>query len=526
MKQLYIVILLALALVGSVSAGNCGRWLCGDDTLSQPGEDLNGMTWAQIHDELQTPYVTNLHGWTMAQTPTVSGQTVIWVPWYVYDNDMHVNNLKDTYTQDSYGVNADLDTNTAVTDETSEWWMAAVMNLSYTNITHFNNYLMVCKDDTAGHDTNLTSWICTRDGSSLDENDENSASDATARLATGFFMCALDPDLTTAQRDWCRSRGVNITNAAIAQEFVTSCRDSPIVGAPELCNWRLAGAAQAYGAAALTQNGQQMFIGYHESDIMHFLAAYAATGNETYREYAENETHQFLYVMGYDGSGSLSADFTMPIENLNYYMDCTVEPCTAQSQFDNGGFDDADATRAWETCNNVEFARLVYSDRGLELPWEFKNLTAYCNAWATRVQNLGTLSLGGAQLVSATQACVQITDTATCRDIYDHKQYRALGWASNMVAYKQDKAHYEGLIKGPFAYYDKTNDYYTEGGGSGSPATRGYGIYGQVRNVRSIKAATGYYDFLFKNETFSYTNWATPAVASSSFNACFFAAGP
>jgi hypothetical protein len=495
----------------------CSTSLCGNVTYTGGG-DLNGKTWAQIHDILIGPYLTNPNGWIIYQTFNSAGKTLLWTPWYTYDNDMAEANLKDSYV----GGTATFTLNTQVTDESSEWWIATVMNLTFSQVQQFTNSLDLCYDDTPSHNDGgisgfLTSWVCSRNGATITKNDKNSASDATARIAIGYYMCAKNPSLSQAERDFCLGRAKNITGQSIQQEWVNNCQPSPLNGSSNLCKWHLAGAAQAWGPGALTQSGEQMFIGYHESDIMHYLAAYAATGNSNYSQAARDETHQFLYVMGFDG-GSSSADFVMPVANKHYYMSCPGggSPCTVLSVGSAGGFEDADATRAWETCNNVRFAQLVYGTRGESLPWEFGQLNNYCTAWATRVTNGGSVSNGGTQLVDADSGCVQIAIGGTCKSAHGTARYREQAWVANMIGYENGTAHLTSFLAGPLSRFNVTKKYYDKSGGEGdysavggnpTPTTIGYGIYGQVRMIRLIKTYSGYYDFIFTNETFNYTGW-------------------
>jgi endo-1,4-beta-D-glucanase Y len=140
-----------------------------------------------------------------------------------------------------------------VTDESSEWWMATALNLSYSQITAFTNMLDICLDTT--HNAGgpyLTSWVCSRDGTTITKNDINSASDATSRIALGYYECSKNPSLSSSERNFCLNRAVNISAASIAEEWVNVCYPSPVSGSNPLCWWHLAGSAQAWGAGAVT----------------------------------------------------------------------------------------------------------------------------------------------------------------------------------------------------------------------------------------------------------------------------------
>ncbi len=481
----------------------CGEFICGNDTYTGSGT-VSGQTWAQIHDDMANNYINEPHGWNYSQTVTSStGKGLYWFPWYVYDNDMAESNLKDNYVGGGTWTH-----NTAVTDEGSELGMGKAMNMSSTQWTNFLNYLDECADTThtAAGGPWGTSWVCSRNGGTITKNDVNTASDATSRLAIMLFMGAQSGTLTTTQRATLGARAVNITNFAIAEEIVTQCHDSPWNSSYQLCKWRIAGANQAWGPGAITQNGQQQFIGYHETQTQHFLAAYAYTHVSNYSDYARYDVAQFLYAMQYRG-GNGSANFTASVCDKNYYMSCGSEPCTTQCNYNNSGFDDADAPRAWEMCSNVDYATKVYDRYGETLPYEFAVLRQYCTAWAARVAVNGAVTSGSTVLWNGTKGCVQIGTTGNCKTTNNADAYREMGWISNVVAFKQDASAYNTAM-GYLQYYDPTNDYFTQGGGLTSPSVRGFGVYGQVRTLRSIRAATGYYDFMWSNTTFNYANWA------------------
>ena len=513
-----LIILAMLALLPTLAAATwCGDVVCGNDTISSAG-DLDGFTLAQIEAEFVDNYIANTQGWTQFQTFVMDdGNTGFWTPWHTFDNDNDAANLKDSYVSGT----ATYTKNTDVTDESSEFDMAVFYDMTDTQFSYIVNTLERCA---SSHDPALRGWVCSRDGATITINDANSASDASARIGLFMAMASKSQNLNSSNRALALQWATDIADAMIAEEFVTRCQDSPLdsmYSTGQLCEWHLAGAAQAWGSGAVTQIGQQFFIGYFESQIQFFLAMYALTGDSTYDLHARYEAHQFLYSMQFDGTG-----FTMPVEDKNFYMVCSGSGvCTVDSQFDNGGFEDADAPRAWETCNNVDFATKTYARYGESLPSEFQALKDYCDFWAARVSSSSqTITTGSTWLVDNDNACLQIRDDGLCRVTVNSDDYRGIGWTSNMVAYTGNASHYLSFIEGPLLYYDDTNDYYTQGGGTGSPTDRSFGIYGQVRLLRSIRAATGFYDFLWNDQDFNYTQWsgatpeppaATPPIISS-----------
>lgn len=506
-------ILLALTLLPSGMAA-CTSVVCGNDTYQGEG-NLAGMTWATIEGIFTTNYAANDRGWNLTQTFSNGSLDILWVPW-ASSSDPSEAALKDTYTQSAYGINANWANNSAISDEASEWLVASAMNLSYTQLTQYMNYMRVCRDDTVAHTSYgpyLTSWACTRLGNithgNITENDENSASDATARFALGFFMAAQDPDHTAGQRAVLGDWAMNISRASAADEWVTACWNSTVNSSATLCTWRLAGAGQAWGGGALTQVGQQMFLGYHEADVQANLAACAYSGNRTFCDLAANETHQFLYVVGYRG-GSASANFNISTGGAHYYMNCTgIAGCTARTQSTSKDWDDADAPRAWEMCNVVRHARTTYSNLSLSLPWEFGALENYCAAWNTRMTPNSTIIGNGTQLASLTGACYRISNGSNCSDvgIIGLNSYFGAGLVSNMVAYGGNASFWNTFVNGSLRLYNTTGDAYQ--------AEPVFGIYNQVRYLKSIRAATQYYDYVYMNDTYNRTAYEQgyPAAA-------------
>jgi hypothetical protein len=482
----------------------CHRFICGNDTYTGSG-DLSGRSWASIQMTFSKNYFNNTHGWNQTQTWSNGSVTYLWMPWYVSSDSMSEANLKDTYTQSAYGVNANWTVNTHVSDEGSELAMAAIMNWSNTTVRYFINYLDVCADKTAAHISQgpwLTSWVCSQRDGVLTKNDENSASDATARYAIALFMACKNTQLDTATRNLACARAVNISRASVNEEWVTSCRDSIVNTSTQLCNWRLAGAGQAWGAGALTQVGEQMFFGYHEPDIMANLAAYAYTHDTTYSSAARNEIHQFLYVVGFRNNGNTSADFNYTTGGANYYLDCATTPCVPRTQSGSSTMDDADAPRLWETCNNYEYANLTYTAFGEALPWEVVALGKYCDAWTARMGPSGSVSDGGTTFATPTSACYRFKNNGTCDStgIIGLNTYRPAGWVSNLVARTNNVTYYNAFVTGSLSTYSTTNDVF------GSDT--GFGSYSPVRYLRSIRAVTGYYDFLFTNSSYDYQAYA------------------
>ena len=372
-------------------------------------------------------------------------------------------------------------------------------------VDQFINYLDVCADLTSSHQSAGpwgTSWICSRDNGRVVKNDENSASDATARLAIAFFMAAQNPELTNDQRSLLGERAMNITKFAMQEEFVSGCFNSTVNTSADLCNWRLAGAAQAYGIAAIEQVGQQMFSGYHESDIAHLLAACAYSGNITYCERAADETHQFLHFVEFDNQGNTSAHFNYTTGGAHYYFICSSSGCVPATQSGSTQMDDADSPRLWETCHNVDYARLTYSRLGLGLPWEFQALDNYCDAWTERMGPTGNVATGGQVYANLTSACYRLDDSGGDCDstgIIGLNSYRPAGWVSNMVGFLSNESYYNTFATGTLSTYNIADDVYS--------GDTGFGIYGQVRYIRSIRSATGFYDFLYTNQTFNYTGY-------------------
>jgi hypothetical protein len=480
----------------------CGHFICGNDAYTGGG-NLSGKSWSFIEGTFAKNYHNNTKGWNQTQTFVNSSVTVLWMPWYESSSNFAESNLKDTYTQSAYGVNATWTINTVVTDESSELSMASVMNWSNIQLRQFMNYLDLCADSTAGHGTWLTSWVCSRNNTVITKNDQNSASDASSRLALTMFMACQNPQLDSANRSLACARAINISNAMVNEEFVQSCQNSSVNTSAQLCSWRLAGAAQAWGPGALTQVGQQMFFGYHESDIMALLAAYANTHDERYSSAARNETHQFLYVAGFRNAGNTSAHFNITVGGAHYYMDCATTPtrCIPKTTSSSVEWDDSDATRAWETCSNVHFANVTYTKFGEPLPWEFAALRNYCTAWAARMGPAGVITVGGTNFANTTSACYRINNTNTCgaSGIVGLNSYKPAGWVSNMVAYLGNESYYNTFAAGSLSTYSNVSDTF------GSDT--GFGVYGPIRYLRSIRTATGYYDFLFMNQSFNYTGY-------------------
>jgi len=489
---------------GVGSPTSCGRLICGNDTYTGTG-NLSGKTWNVIQNTFAKNYYNNTHGWNQSQNWTNNSIQYLWFPWYASSSDLSETNLKDTYTQSAFGINATWVNNTDVSDEGSELSMSSVMNWTYNQFKLWENYMDVCADRNAAHTSQgpwLTSWVCTQNNGNITKSDENSASDATARLQLTAFMGCHSPTFSASEQADACARAVNISRASIAEEWVTSCQNSTVNTSSQLCRWHLAGAAQAFGPAALNQSGQQMFFGYHESDTMACLAAYAYTHNESFSACAKNETHQFLYVVGFKNQGNSTTDFNYTTGSAHYYMNCTGTPgiCITATTGGTTVMDDSDAPRAWEMCNNVHYAEITYGKLGEALPWEFVALRRYCESWAARMGPSTLVKNGDVNFSNSTSACYRFRGTnATCDStgIVGLNSYKPAGWVSNMVAYLQNVSYWNTFVSGSLSTYSNVSDTY-----AGDSA---FGTYDQVRYLRSIRSQSGYFDFLFSNDTFNGT---------------------
>ncbi len=513
-----IVAILAFAILSfSVSAtSSCTGGFCANNTYTGSGT-LSGMTWAAIHDDMIANYVPpqphNRNG-TQEFTSTTSGNALLWLPWFVYDDDGAESNLHTNYAAGTWTAN------TFVTDEGRELMLDIAQNLTNAQAQEFFNYMDECSDTThtVGGIAYGQAWVCSRSGTTTHRNDVNTASDGTSGFAVALFSMSHDPDLSVAIRAEAGRRAVGELEQARQKETLTCQHVSPWNATYNVSKWRLAGSAQAsFGCTGLTQVGQDDFGGYHEVHGRAWLAGYAYTHDVNYDTAFRQDIAQYMYEAQYKG-GNQSANFTYQFQDKNLYMDCASEPCKTRSGFANGGSDDADLPRALDECHLYDFAVQTYGRYGEALPYEVQVLGQYCTAYKARFSSTGAVTAGGTQLVNATRGCSQIKNDSTCKVVDSANDYRGMGWTLAPIVDSADATSFNTHAALFLTNYDKVNDYYTAAG-KGSPVSRTFGVYGQTRFIAEVRTATSYYNFLWTNTSFNYTAWAGTTQNASSGNA-------
>ena len=234
----------------------------------------------------------------------------------------------------------------------------------------------------------LPSWSACKDGSTVtDTGGQDSAVDATRRIAYALYGCSINTNFTAGNRTRARVLASKLMNQSIQYEMVSSCQNTAHYG--QICRWDFLGpdAAGFDGSPS-----EDMYIGYYADDLL-ALVAHAAhhRTNVTLKAIIHNITANALIAAHYDG-GVLGTDLSHG--HYRFYWNQTggvIEPGVAPGYLSywtgNAGDSGGSNTAGWDAADAVRFGFLchvltAYNQSYGTIDGVMLNLSDYCTAWS------------------------------------------------------------------------------------------------------------------------------------------------
>lgn len=391
----------------------------------------------------------------------------LWVPWYDSSTACAVANLKNTYVS-----NPTMDNNTMVSDEFSEIGIL----LSLSNITDKFRYWNNTIDDLDSPYGSLPCWVASRDGNNTACNSNDTASDATARIALAYYYASTNLNFSEGDRNYYQSRADDIVKDHLIYEVKHECWNVTF-GDTEVCYWVGGGRNAVTGGFA---SDPFIYTGYFPDLIKMMIAGYVSTHNNTYLTIIDDYIEQYLH------SANITADDEAGISPFSWRWDVSVNPVNIYAgnpyyfSSANVQWDDSDSPRTLMLCDVLRVANITFN---ASFSAALTNLSNYCYALTQ------TLTY------NATKTCIQ--------PYYN--------WTSCGTSVRG--GYYEnGLGAGLSTYYntsflkEKVNESLSHYA-FGSPYTYDYvgcyGVYRAVRPAKSLAIMIGLTDALFSYDLYT-----------------------
>jgi hypothetical protein len=283
------------------------------------------------------------------------------------------------------------------TDEMSQFGMALAMARGSAYAVKFAQWYNTLASMRAAGRYTLPPWVVrivwtsgptTLAARSTSDSDVNDAVDGTARIALALFIAANNPTFPDADRVRYRRAAIEISLAMRDHDFIAQSR---FVRGRTVSNWLAAGwrVAETNGEVYCGQPeelkeecGTVGFAGYYGDVMIALLAAYANTGDVSFRSAVGDIFQNYLYAAHYDGSS-----FRVPPKEFSWWDTppaggefealckdtCAASACSTDGK---GQWDSYDAPRAVSVCKAAYYwSRLGTLDDDLE---------TYCEQWVNR----------------------------------------------------------------------------------------------------------------------------------------------
>lgn len=290
----------------------------------------------------------------------ISNQSRAWVPWYSSSTECDLAHLHAGSCNPPGGVAADR--NCMVSDEFSQVLLATAQGTSE-NESRMQK-LVAMLQAIAGNYGSLPAWIVTRTGDTLIFTDRNSASDADARIVLALYIAAGSPHFSPTARASFRTLADQMAAHFLQYDFRHECRAGRN-GVP-ICHWLAGGGAQAGSGLGSNNFGH---AGYYGDAVIALLAAYRATGTQSYRDAAIDTVNSYLLAANFNGTS-----FSVPPFAFRFNLLYSPPRAECTEQCSDSAWDYFDASRAVSICKARYYAQLA----GVPLP---ADLDVYCNAW-------------------------------------------------------------------------------------------------------------------------------------------------
>lgn len=338
--------------------------LAAQPLLSPTSTGLNSESRSANYDMLVNDLFAN------GKTTTTIDGNKLWVPWFGRSDSCELANLKSGSSCNS-GTTIDFTHNCMVTDEFSQVGILVAMGNSQSRMDQFANTVKA----TASTNGEIPAWRVFRNGNTIEpcrsgiNGNCDTASDATARIISALYTAAKNPSFSSSAQTAYLTQAKALSSAMLQYEVDKTCRPSS-VGDGNICYWLAAGSEAKRGGIASTDYA---YTGYYADAIIAMLQAFAATGEQRFRDAAEDFGLNYLEAAKFNGK-----DFTAPPGRSYKWIagaNGVLSPqCTASCNPTQ--WEDADAPRALGMCQANYYAK----EMGIDLP----GMQAYCDAWETR----------------------------------------------------------------------------------------------------------------------------------------------
>jgi hypothetical protein len=265
-----------------------------------------------------------------------------------------------------------------VTDEFSQVGILLSMGKDQQKMTQFYNTVKSISSTFGA----LPAWRVYNNGGTIEackpgiDGNCDTASDGSARIIISLFTASKNPYLTdTAQKTNYAVLAKQLANDFLKYEVDQTCRPSSLgyLGYNNLCYWMAGGSQVKKGGIA---SSDYAYTGYFADGTIAMLAAYSATGNNTYLDAAKGIELNYLQAANFDGN-----TFTAPPgKSFKWTVDASGVPraqCT--NTCSPVMWDMMDASRAAGMCQANYYAH----NMGVTLP----GLDQYCKLWSSKYMN-------------------------------------------------------------------------------------------------------------------------------------------
>lgn len=372
-------------------------------------------------------------------------------PWYDSSTECEQTNLKSGYGAPSPSRTLYL----LVSDELSELAIVTALANNDRRMMEIHNTIQAMESTAY---PGLPCWVAKVDVSanSISCQDQDTATDATARFGLAYYYAANNPNFPTSSQAIYRAAGDALAAGHLKEEYAPGCHGSPVTG-EDLCEWVGGGG----NTASHQVSDLVMWIGYHQDIVRFLLAAYESTRNPAYAERAEEVVDQWLIASTFDG-----VNLTFGRYNFKWNTAATpIAPQPGDSWYWQEGraWDVSDAPRAlW--MGDVLRAVSLGTD-GAPLLGAYAKLSQ----WVQLVLSNGTQT--------ATISCVQYNQNG-----------------SAVAGNCGTDYYYNGLGAGLHTYYgtttldDKLDRALVQYGWSGGKTWNSAACFGIYRGIRPVKA--------------------------------------